>query len=271
MPLFRLLSDLHSEYYDDIESLLNKIDFNPIVDKESYLLLAGDIGHALDINSFPNIKYYNLLRELRSRFKGVILVSGNHEYYNGKCQCCYENKTHCFKCFAFSQGHFDINKIDKVIRNFCDDLDIHFLQKNSIEIEGITIYGCTLFPLYENCDLDDINDFKNITPYYSDLYNVHVDHKNWLTNIIFPTNSILMTHFLTHKCFVHPRYKRSKNNGAFLCDVFNQLKNKPKVCICGHSHEVMKHFENGTTFYLNPSGYPDEKHVTPREVLRFYL
>lgn len=73
---FYCISDLHLEYYDSANDLYDKIrHFLPNVD---ILILAGDIGQPLFKNGH---NYRELLKLFKKRYEHVILVPGNHEYY----------------------------------------------------------------------------------------------------------------------------------------------------------------------------------------------
>lgn len=87
MVTFRVMSDLHLEFYDKTSKLTSRIQFTE-QDQDSYLILAGDVGVPIKRrypkytnNSKLSGMYIELLHFLKGKFKGVILVSGNHEYY----------------------------------------------------------------------------------------------------------------------------------------------------------------------------------------------
>ena len=78
-----IMSDIHLEYYPNvssIEQLLVKIPslydtcYNDNL-KEIILVLAGDIGYILKNN------YWNFLKDCCQKYKHVICIKGNHEYY----------------------------------------------------------------------------------------------------------------------------------------------------------------------------------------------
>ena len=85
---FYLISDLHTELLTETEldNLLNKLkEQNTDVEKD-ILLLAGDIGN-------PRTQIYELfLRKISKIFKEkkIILIAGNHEYYDLKSKNCYD-------------------------------------------------------------------------------------------------------------------------------------------------------------------------------------
>ena len=78
----RVISDVHVEYYDDSKILIDRLNkYFPTVNSEKeILIIAGDIGMATDGNRI-NSKYLEILKYFRSRWKYIILVPGNHEWY----------------------------------------------------------------------------------------------------------------------------------------------------------------------------------------------
>ena len=71
--LVRVYSDIHNEirrYYKLPQWFPPELD----KDKDTVLILAGDIDHAKQLPKY--------LDELAKRFKAVVHVAGNHEFYN---------------------------------------------------------------------------------------------------------------------------------------------------------------------------------------------
>jgi hypothetical protein len=71
--------------------------------------------------------YVNFLKHVKSKYKYVILVAGNHEYY------------HCENL-----GSKYREKIFLELKKICNDNNIIFLEKDSIVIENIKFIGTTL-------------------------------------------------------------------------------------------------------------------------------
>lgn len=101
-PRFRVLSDLHLEFYPDAAALLATIPWNEASDRQTFLLLAGDVG--IPIGDSDSKHYLDLLTALAARFRGLFLVSGNHEYY-----ACKERAT-------------TMLEVDAAIANMCASL-----------------------------------------------------------------------------------------------------------------------------------------------------
>ena len=114
------ISDLHLEYYKDSQLLYNNIKH--LLPEADVLVLAGDIGYPMG-NHEKN--YISLLEKFKQKYHDVIIVPGNHEYFQTK----------------------DYNRkeiIDK-LRKICSLTSTHLLDNDSIQINGINFMGTTLW------------------------------------------------------------------------------------------------------------------------------
>ena len=115
MCQIQIASDIHLEYYKNIDNILKKLKPN----KNSILVLAGDIGK-------PRLPTYDqLLSWVSKNYKSVVLIAGNHEYY-------HSNK-------IYSHVLPTITELTKKYDN------IHFLENGSVMLDGIKFIGCTLW------------------------------------------------------------------------------------------------------------------------------
>lgn len=120
MFTFQLASDLHLEYIesDDIDPL----DF--ITPSADILILAGDIG------SFYRMEQLSLFMErLSDKFKVIIYVPGNHEWYTVKN----------IQPLEWDELEKRMYELGRKIKN------LHVLFRKSIRIGNICIAGATLW------------------------------------------------------------------------------------------------------------------------------
>lgn len=152
-----LCSDLHLEFGDI--TLTNQ--YNADV-----LILSGDIMVAKDLPDHAHFeKYKNFLDVISKEFPHVIYVAGNHEHY-----------------------HHEFSKTFDVIRKFVQPYgNIHFLEKEFVEIEGMRFIGGTLWTDMNNDDEEThyhvsyrMNDFRVISnglaEYKRDVYKRDAEH-----------------------------------------------------------------------------------------------
>lgn len=250
MVQFRLMSDLHLEFYPSALALYQHIEFTDR-DADSYLILAGDIGYPVKYKKklHPNPEYVDFLTRMRRHFRGVLLVSGNHEYYR-----CTDNGV-------------TMEEIDQVIHDICDVTDVIYLQKNTVHIEHVVIHGCTMFSNVTATDSGKMHDCKYIAP-REKLVATYNDHTHWLNQILCPQEST-PTYQQSHPTYQqsHPRQKNkvlvithhlpivpplstdhqstylariSAYCNDFLSNLFTTVKEKectiPDIWCCGHIH-----------------------------------
>eukprot|EP00462_Mataza_sp_D1_P001513 CAMPEP_0175095284 /NCGR_PEP_ID=MMETSP0086_2-20121207/4064_1 /TAXON_ID=136419 /ORGANISM="Unknown Unknown, Strain D1" /LENGTH=324 /DNA_ID=CAMNT_0016368503 /DNA_START=56 /DNA_END=1027 /DNA_ORIENTATION=- len=134
----QIASDLHLEMFGSWKAVTRKIKGHknfqrsagpPLITPSAPILaLLGDIGcPATDMES-----YKNFLNEMADRFEHVIVLAGNHEFY----------QTH----WRQSAAPLTCSEIKQVIQCLCDKRpNLHFLDRKSIVLNGIRICGATLW------------------------------------------------------------------------------------------------------------------------------
>lgn len=120
-------SDLHLEFGGI--TLENK-------DGADVLVLSGDICVAADlgmpdtygiVNNHRTTRFFDLMDSCVKNFPNVVYVMGNHEHYHG-----------------------DYAQSANTIRNFLKEYNrIHFLDKESVQIEDVTFLGGTLWTNFD--------------------------------------------------------------------------------------------------------------------------
>lgn len=207
------------------------------------VVLAGDVN--LGIKGIEWIK--SAIKD-----KPVIYVLGNHEYYNGSYP-----KT--------------LNKIKALSENTY----IHVLENQSIEIEGITFHGATLwtdFSLFGNprqygiiCQ-GRMNDYKKIRrdPSYSklrtiDTYRMHNESLNWLDKSLKDNKdklNVVVTHHAPSIKSIPDEFKDDPVSSAYASDLEEFiLEHQPKLWIHGHIHKPARYMIGETEVICNPHGY----------------
>jgi hypothetical protein len=230
------------------------------------IALCGDIG-----DPFSTI-YYDFLKWCKSKWATVYLLAGNHEY--------------------FSDDFKNMAEIEDKIRTISNDLDIVFLQKNTVAVEShnLIIVGCTLWSSPNVRYWDKIADgfignpgtrgdyrliYKNdeytnlVRPLHpSDIIKINREHIAYLEKVckeatIRGYKILVLTHHLPSRLL---NYKY-KDHPLLMCYVneLDYLIQKPIVgWICGHSHSAysLRFGNNGTLVTLNPMGYKSEAIVS---------
>jgi predicted phosphodiesterase len=241
MPKVYCISDLHLEFYTETSQLLNELSFMPDAD---ILILAGDIGYVTDAH---RDRYVSLLMHFKSKYKHVIFVAGNHEYYTSK--------------------NYDRVTITNELYKIAQETGTIFLEKDTVTIDGIKFYGTTLWTAIDKPATKMMADFDNAFKDQYDYLGEFVDSTRWLNNSL--TNElknpsgchtqIIITHHLPSALLIHERFK-SYNNTGFCSNVLSTLPiNNVNYWFCGHTHERMFNKCGNTQLIVNPYGYPNEK------------
>ena len=251
-------SDLHLEFFPRIEfeTLLKPVA--PI------LVLAGDIGPAGAQNT------RDFLCWCAERWRHVIWVFGNHEYY-----IMYAQKRWKFltpeKLLTMQERE------EKALVWLAALPNVHFLQGTSIELEGIRFFGATLWTrVSEELHAEhgsSMADFKAIVA-ERDLSGapvaltnafrnqLHEEHLAALRDSMAAESSlplVVITHHLPTGAVAPPIYHGEPTNPYYSNELWPELKSgRIAAWICGHSHGRTI-LEKPTLCVLNARGYPKQQ------------
>lgn len=227
-------SDLHLEFKG-----------NELYPDDSYsadlLVLAGDIM----LFNEP----HKLIEFLKKWSGPVIYVAGNHEYYRG-------------------QGIEEDNRNFKEFLKGVYSPTIWFLNNESVTINGIEIFGGTLWTDFNNSDknamlyaasgMSDFRVIPNFNP--TESVRLHQQFLDKFTPWLEQTKGkkrMVITH---HAPVWNPD---TKFGGSPLTPAFNSLDmtqvikdNEIDLWIYGHTHESHDEIVHGTRVVSNPRGYP---------------
>lgn len=230
MVKIQLISDTHLEFGHNIE-------ITPLGD---VLVMAGDIGTM-------DSRYFSFVEECSKLFKHIVVVTGNHEYWTKK-GCKY---------------------VDSKIRNFAKNIEnVHFLQNDHVDIEGIRFLGCTMWTKipkeYAHIIEKTSNDYKYILKKTNGIKrkikveNVqewHFHHRIWLRKSI--DESPLPVVIVTHHSPIYETFPKPMDY-AYHCNMVD-LMGGPVLLWChGHTHQYRKIGVDTTIVWSNPKGRPGE-------------
>ena len=237
-----LYSDLHNECGTPWESPESALQADLVV-------LAGDIGshaHGLEwaARRFPK--------------QPIVYVAGNHEYYDAQ-----------------------LGLLSEFQKPFWEQMDIHFLERQSFERDGVRFLGCTLwsdFSLYgtENMEPSMAVAKRSLNDYWMiagpdgrpleplDTQKLHRAAVRWLDSELsrpFDGKTVVVTHFAPHPGCVAPQYQGSDVSPYFVTDLsWLMEKHRIDVWCYGHTHTNLSFVaENGCRVISNQRGYPGER------------
>lgn len=256
MTLFKLMSDLHLEFYNDNV-------WKPTIsdqDKDTVLLLAGDIGVGLSARGW--------ITEMCGRYKYVLYILGNHEFYKN-----------------------EFYRIQESWGNLADMPDnFRFLNNSVAYIDDIRVLGTTLWTAIQNPHnrwfiQQGMNDFRTIKINDNGNWrrlNTHDTDRAHEAALYFlaeelrkpwPGKTIVMTHHLPHPKCVAERFKDSPYNEAFVTDLQYYFdKFDIDFWLHGHTHDSVDTHVGKTRILCNPRGYHGYE-INPdfNEDLTFYV
>jgi Icc-related predicted phosphoesterase len=271
----QIISDLHLEHRNDLPQLHNA--------GADVLILAGDICQAEDLYRNPRDKFTvdgevaDLSQVMTGDWRGwdarrfreffqhcsdnwphVLYVSGNHEHYDGR----WERTSDILRT---EMAHYH---------------NIHYMDQDSITIDGIRFLGVPLWTNFKNADpnvmwtaksyMSDYRWIKHFTAGQwgklrpQDTLEKHrsdVEYlKHWLE--IDKTPTLIIGHHAPSLQSIHEMYKNQADmNYAFCSDLDKMMWDNDhiRLWVHGHVHNCFDYIVNQTRVVCNPLGYPGER------------
>lgn len=244
MVTFQIMSDLHIENYSED---LCVDDF--IIPSAEVLILAGDIGR---VHKFDQLEKF--LKSLASKFKVILYVLGNHEFY----------RVEGVPPKTMEEIVIDLETIRSRIPN------LYILNRSSVIIEDVCIVGCTLWsrtmvnvPHYI-VRIKDMNTVKYNMLYEKDL--------EYIENMIpYCERKGYRMMVVTHHCPTYSVCNDRKNDRfkSLYCNDLDYILESGKIhtWVCGHVHRNFDlTYASGTRLVCNQMGKP--KDLVPTFSLR---
>lgn len=237
--LIRYLSDVHLEYRKPSDGYLDLAHLN--TDKDSILILAGDIGSGASVLDW--------FKELSPRFRHILYVSGNHDYWD-----------------------YEKIELDERLDFLCNQLpNVDFLNNQSLIIDEVEFIGSTLWADFDGQNQQTINqalkiipDFKRIkigkdfiTPQM--MIAEHSKSKDFIFSALQSSQQskrVVITHYLPSFQSIDPKFADSPLNGYFATALDDRiLETAPQIWIHGHTHASCDYLIGSTRILCNPYGY----------------
>lgn len=242
----RVLSDLHNECLSSSDA----INLIPIMDdeKDQVLALAGDVFVIA-----KEYTYIEFLNNMCSRFKHVVFVPGNHEYYHG----------------------YMLLAKDKFYDRYTPPLNFTWLDGgNSVTVDGTLFVGETLWTDYHDHSQNEsiaeiyMNDYRLITngtyqkPEKLSAKYIKSEHKAALKRLEnnIQDGCVVLTHHGISEKSVASEYVGNPLNPAFYSELdpwLSTLGKSPALWIHGHTHSSHDYMIGNTRVVVNPRGYPN--------------
>ena len=242
----RLLSDLHLEF----GKYIYQIPSTP-QDHETILVLAGDIG------LFKHANFAPYIQELAPRFRKIVMIAGNHEFYG-------------------SVLYTGVAKFKEQIKQ-CGN--VHYLDNESIVIDDVLFIGSTMWTSLRNGNPMSMliaegamNDFRTIRDGRGsyrrikayDLVRIFADSKEFIFKTLREEapeyrKCIVITHHGPSYQSVPPEFTNNDLNDAYVSDLDYEIMGcGPDLWFHGHIHSTVDYMIEKTRVVTNPKGYNND-------------
>ncbi len=222
------------QFFSDIH-----LEFGPFEIPETdadVIIAAGDVGLGVD-----GVKW------LQTTTKPVIYIAGNHEFYSHEMVATMSDLAAAAK-----------------------NTNVHFLDNESIEIDGVRFLGSTLWTDFGGGSEEfmtaaeqNMNDYVQIGHTNGNLtaeivFNINEQSRQWLSATLrepFDGRTVVVTHhaptFESWTDTERPIFKFA------YCNNLNELLDDSQIAlwIHGHIHRVADYNANGVRVVCNPRGY----------------
>jgi predicted phosphodiesterase len=227
----QVMSDLHLEMHaDGGAELIRELDSTGI----DVLVVAGDITMARYYENLASV-----FEPLASKYRHILYVPGNHEYYKSSPKQVARN----------------IAKLAK------DIPQVVIPENETVVIAGQRFVAGTMW--FRPDPLGDLNkrfmhDFSLIQDFEPWVYDKNAAFEKTLATHLEPSD-VVITHHLPSLESVPPRFARSATNAYFVCDMTTYIRERrPRLWIHGHTHDRCDYVLGETRVVANPLGYPNE-------------
>lgn len=229
------------------------------------LLLAGDICVVADLrdgfcDTTFGINQRQFLRAVSVKYKTVIWIPGNHEYYNGNMSTNQEKVNNFLKSENLTNityipmGCLKVNDIKFVFASLWTDIN----KGNPIDISCSGIMND-----YQQIMINDdasASGIRYLTP--DDTMRLHTMHRDHIkVEVVGHDKVVVMTHHAPHILSAGDR--RIDRSSVFYCctDMEDVILDNPQIkfWIAGHTHNKADYFIGDAQILSNPRGYPSEK------------
>jgi predicted phosphodiesterase len=238
----KVFSDLHLEFRDH---KFDHIHTEHPDDKETILLLAGDIGLGMGARPF--------VEEMCRHFKEIIYCCGNHEYYHQPD-------------FMKVNEDWQDYELNESPDNF------HFLYNDWRILDGVRFLGGTMWTNFNNGDpisissahrmMNDYAEIKSdgrpITPHF--IIREHDKFIDFLLqkfNEPFDGPTVVMSHHSPGNELKRRGRRGDRSGAAYFADIEDIIGRHDIAClhVHGHTHQSYDYMINNTRVVCNPYGY----------------
>lgn len=266
--LNRIISDLHLEQWGAggwLPAYSSRMVPPTPEDAETILILAGDIV------TFPSVTYpviskciSSFFEEMCARFKYVIYIAGNHEYYRGVIGQSFDRIDAHLRATRNVPNLITLNS-DRMVFDVPDTdltyvgttLWTDFNKSNPMALIAASRYMSDFRGAIKRVDGSSFS--------AEDSEQIHLTDRPKLFAAIKQAKAagrkvVMVTHHAVDEQSIHERYRGDMlPNYAFHSDLSAEILDaQPDLCVHGHVHDPFDYMIGQTRVIANPYGYTTE-------------
>lgn len=272
---FCLVSDIHRDF--------GVWDWGLFQDIPRYMVMvvAGDIDNDVWATS-------HWIAECHARFPNLIWVAGNHDFYNlGFHETRMLNRERETQ-FPYPRT---TSEISEHYRRWSLSLGVHFLDKNTVTVDGMTFVGATGWHDFQagapysksqqtEAYLENMSDARYIT--WDKTDKVREVEMSALGDALYIENQlavadkpvVVVTHHAPHALLLRQQPQNplwTQLNGSFANTRMQQIPKDNVAAWCfGHTHDRQDRVIDGCRYINNARGYPRENNSWQPVIVNLY-
>lgn len=252
----RYYSDMHLDFYRGPKDMW----FPPVLpdDKNTTLLLSGDVWRGTD---FIHKNDYSWISLIAQRFKQVLIVLGNHDYWPCDQSISIVRGGEICNSLLIDSGFYNVKVLD------CDtylDEDVLFVGATLwTDLSQEDPFVVMNMPNYMMPDSEIAYDDSGQLFSSEKWLQTHYRHKDYLRHVVEQNKDkvvVIMTHHVPLIELGDPNFEGHQSNGYFMNDLstFVMDNDNIKMWVSGHVHVPSISTLNQCCFLNNAVGYPGE-------------
>jgi predicted MPP superfamily phosphohydrolase len=269
----RVYSDMHLDHYAGWFHETRLYDANnraeppmwvpPVLpdEKETILCLVGDLWFGTNWIEYGG---YSWITPLANRFKQILVVLGNHDYW--------------------PQGQLTITSGGDKCNAKLQDMglgNVHVLDSHTFAVDNWIFVGCTLWTDMDNMSPLAMHNMPNFMSYDGKIayetganggwsrftsqkwVDLHCKHRKYIETVVRSNkdkNIIVLTHHLPLNNLSDPKYRGDASNAYYSSDCSEIILDNDNIRFWafGHSHHTVTDTLNNCMLVNNSVGYQGE-------------
>ncbi len=186
------------------------------------------------------------------------MVAGNHEWYSNKSKS-YRYTSECESNTNSGSLNVSNNSVLAKLKAHSDTTEnLFFLNNESIELNGFTIFGGTLwFPIhtYSVELVNAYSELMNDTKFIGSSM-IEEQHKAFINNFPEKVDIAISHHLPSKEAFAFEQNANNDYAPYYHASLSDELISKARYWIAGHQHDAVEKViaDGRTTFICNPKG-----------------